>query len=79
MSSKIAEKNRISGRTQGIAIAILADAKRKKVCSGKGSDGSGCGCTLHCLFADIARRSHKKTSRMHLESLRLRLETGTRH
>ena len=33
--SKIAEKNRITGRTQGIAIAILADAKRKRFAAGK--------------------------------------------
>jgi transcription initiation factor TFIIB len=33
--SKIAEKNRISGRTQGTAIAILADAKRKRFAAGK--------------------------------------------
>ena len=33
--SKIAEKNRISGRTQGAAIAILADAKRKRFAAGK--------------------------------------------
>ena len=33
--SKIAEKNRISGRTQGAAITILADAKRKRFAAGK--------------------------------------------
>jgi transcription initiation factor TFIIB len=33
--SKIAEKNQISGRTQGIAIKILADAKRKRFAAGK--------------------------------------------
>jgi transcription initiation factor TFIIB len=33
--SKIAEKNRISGKTQGIAIAILADARRKRFSAGK--------------------------------------------
>jgi transcription initiation factor TFIIB len=33
--SKIAEKNRISGRTQGAAIAILADAKRRRFAAGK--------------------------------------------
>lgn len=33
--SKIAEKNRITGRTQGTAITILADAKRKRFAAGK--------------------------------------------
>jgi transcription initiation factor TFIIB len=33
--SKIAEKNQISGRTQGAAITILADAKKKRVAAGK--------------------------------------------
>jgi transcription initiation factor TFIIB len=33
--SKIAEKTRISGRTQGAAITILADAKRKRFAAGK--------------------------------------------
>lgn len=33
--SKIAEKNDISGKTQGVAIAILREAKVKRVASGK--------------------------------------------
>jgi len=33
--SKIAEKNGISGKTQGIAITILADARRKRFAAGK--------------------------------------------
>ncbi|MGO8805387.1 MAG: transcription initiation factor IIB [Candidatus Bathyarchaeia archaeon] len=33
--SKIAEKNGISGKTQGAAITILADAKRKRFSAGK--------------------------------------------
>ncbi len=33
--SKIAEKNRISGKTQGTAIALLADARRKRFVAGK--------------------------------------------
>jgi len=33
--SKIAEKNGISGRTQGTAIAILAEARRKRFAAGK--------------------------------------------
>ncbi len=33
--SKIAEKNKISGATQGAAIAILREAKQKRVASGK--------------------------------------------
>jgi transcription initiation factor TFIIB len=33
--SKIAEKNGISGRTQGAAIAILAEARRKRFAAGK--------------------------------------------
>jgi transcription initiation factor TFIIB len=33
--SKIAEKNEISGKTQGTAIAILADARQKRFLAGK--------------------------------------------
>ena len=33
--SKIAEKNGISGKTQGVAIAILGEAKRKRFSAGK--------------------------------------------
>ena len=33
--SKIAEKNGISGRTQGAAIALLREAKRRRVASGR--------------------------------------------
>ena len=33
--SKIAEKNGISGKTQGAAIAILREARRKRVVAGK--------------------------------------------
>jgi transcription initiation factor TFIIB len=33
--SKIAEKNNISGKTQGVAIAILSEAKRKRFAAGK--------------------------------------------
>jgi transcription initiation factor TFIIB len=33
--SKIAEKNKISGRTQGTAIAILREARLKRFVSGK--------------------------------------------
>ena len=33
--SKIAEKNRISGKTQGAAITILAEARRKRFAAGK--------------------------------------------
>ncbi len=33
--SKIAEKNEISGKTQGMAIAILAEARRKRFLAGK--------------------------------------------
>ena len=37
--SKIAEKNGISGRTQGAAIKILADAKRRRFAAGKDPRG----------------------------------------
>ena len=47
--SKIAEKNGVSGKTQGTAIAILREARTKTVCSRKRPDGHGCSCTLHCL------------------------------
>ena len=33
--SKIAEKNRISGKTQGTAITLLAEARRKRFVAGK--------------------------------------------
>ena len=33
--SKIAEKNRISGKTQGVAITILGEARRKRFAAGK--------------------------------------------
>ena len=33
--SKIAEKNGVSGKTQGVAIAILRDAKQKRFSAGK--------------------------------------------
>ncbi len=33
--SKIAEKNGVSGKTQGVAIAILREARRKRVVAGK--------------------------------------------
>ena len=33
--SKIAEKNGISGKTQGVAIAILGEAKLKRFSAGK--------------------------------------------
>jgi transcription initiation factor TFIIB len=33
--SKIAEKNNISGKTQGAAIALLREAREKRVASGK--------------------------------------------
>jgi transcription initiation factor TFIIB len=33
--SKIAEENRISGKTQGAAMAILREARRKRVVAGK--------------------------------------------
>lgn len=37
--SKIAEKNAVSGKTQGAAIAILREAKRKRVVAGKDPKG----------------------------------------
>jgi len=37
--SKIAEKNGVSGKTQGAAIAILREAKRKRVVAGKDPKG----------------------------------------
>ena len=37
--SKIAEKNGISGKTQGVAIAILREARRKRFAAGKDPRG----------------------------------------
>jgi transcription initiation factor TFIIB len=37
--SKIAEKTRISGKTQGAAITILAEARRKRFIAGKDPKG----------------------------------------
>jgi transcription initiation factor TFIIB len=51
--SKIAEKNRISGRTQGAAIAILADAKRKRFAAGKDPMGlAAAALYIACLQAN---------------------------
>ena len=54
--SKIAEKNGISGRTQGTAITILADAKRKRFACGKRSDGSWLQLHSTLLVCKITRR-----------------------
>jgi transcription initiation factor TFIIB len=51
--SKIAEKNQISGKTQGTAIKILADAKKKRFASGKDPMGlAAAALYIACLLND---------------------------
>ena len=49
--SKIAKENGVSGKTQGAAIAILREDRRKRVAAGKDPMGVSCSCTLHSLYA----------------------------
>ncbi len=57
--SKIAEKNEISGKTQGTAIAILREAKRKRVTAGK----DPLGLAAAALYIACLQHSEKKTQK----------------
>ena len=65
--SKIAEKTGISGKTQGTAIQILIDARRKRAAAGKDPMGlAAAALSLHVYRT--ARKRHKKTLLKQLES-----------
>ena len=57
--SKIAEKNGISGKTQGTAIAILADARRKRFAAGKDPMGMAAA----ALYIACLQNSEKVTQK----------------
>jgi transcription initiation factor TFIIB len=57
--SKIAEKNEISGKTQGAAIAILRDARRKRIAAGK----DPMGLAAAALYIACLQHNEKKTQR----------------
>jgi transcription initiation factor TFIIB len=57
--SKIAEKNEISGKTQGAAIAILREARRKRVVAGK----DPLGLAAAALYIACLQHNEKKTQK----------------
>jgi transcription initiation factor TFIIB len=57
--SKIAEKNGVSGRTQGIAMAILRDAKKKRLSAGKDPVGMAAA----ALYISCQQNSEKITQK----------------
>jgi transcription initiation factor TFIIB len=57
--SKIAEKTGISGKTQGAAIAILREARRKRVASGK----DPMGLAAAALYIACLQHNEKKTQK----------------
>jgi transcription initiation factor TFIIB len=57
--SKIAEKNGISGKTQGAAIGILREAKRKRAASGK----DPMGLAAAALYIACLQHGEKKTQK----------------
>ena len=57
--SKIAEKTGISGKTQGAAIAILREARRKRVASGK----DPLGLAAAALYIACLKHKEKKTQK----------------
>jgi transcription initiation factor TFIIB len=57
--SKIAENNGISGKTQGAAIAILRDARRKRVVAGK----DPMGLAAAALYIACLQNNEKKTQK----------------
>jgi transcription initiation factor TFIIB len=57
--SKIAEKNGISGKTQGAAIAILREARRKRAASGK----DPMGLAAAALYIACLQHHEKKTQK----------------
>ena len=69
--SKIAERTGISGKTQGIAIQILREARKKRTAAGKDPmDWLLRHCTL--LVCRTTRRRHRRTSPKPQASLRSR-------
>jgi transcription initiation factor TFIIB len=57
--SKIAEKNGVSGKTQGAAIAILGEARRKRVATGKDPIGMAAA----ALYIACLQHNEKKTQK----------------
>ena len=57
--SKIAEKTGISGKTQGAAIQILIDARRKRAAAGK----DPMGLAAAALYIACLQNSEKKTQK----------------
>jgi transcription initiation factor TFIIB len=57
--SKIAEKNEISGKTQGAAIAILREARRKRAAAGK----DPMGLAAAALYIACLQHNEKKTQK----------------
>ena len=57
--SKIAGKNEISGKTQGVAIAILREARRKRVVAGK----DPMGLAAAALYIACLQHNEKKTQK----------------
>ncbi len=57
--SKIAEKNEISGKTQGDAIAILREARRKRAAAGK----DPMGLAAAALYIACLQNNEKKTQK----------------
>jgi transcription initiation factor TFIIB len=57
--SKIAEKNDVSGKVQGAAIAILRDARRKRVVAGK----DPMGLAAAALYIACLQNNEKKTQK----------------
>jgi transcription initiation factor TFIIB len=57
--SKIAEKNRISGKTQGAAIAILREARRKRASAGK----DPMGLAAAALYIACMQNNERKTQK----------------
>jgi transcription initiation factor TFIIB len=61
--SKIAEQNGVSGKTQGAAIAILREARRKRVAAGKDPMGFSCRCIIHRLPSEQRKENTKRHCR----------------
>jgi transcription initiation factor TFIIB len=57
--SKIAERTGISGRTQGLAIQILSDAKRRRAAAGK----DPMGLAAAALYLACLQNNEKKTQK----------------
>jgi transcription initiation factor TFIIB len=57
--SKIAEKNEISGKIQGVAIAILREARRKRVVAGKDPIGLAAAALYIACLQNNGRKTQK--------------------